>query len=121
MPQLSNILSTKFQSPLLRGNVRDMGKRIDIDNIQVGFSPLFFGAMFATQKKTVAARCHASFSPLFFGAMFATIGFVESHRICFSFSPLFFGAMFATFILCYLVVKTTEFQSPLLRGNVRDW
>src|SRR5436309_1787848 len=36
------------------------------------------------------------------------------------FSPLFFGATFATYWAKINAVEVLEFQSPLLRGNVRD-
>src|SRR5213594_1030020 len=108
-----------FQSPLLRGNLRD--KYVGGSNARLtGFSPLFFGATFATRGHAADAAESHRFSPLFFGATFATPVPLVSHtdlgvsvpsssgqpsrqdrRAVIAnafrrFSPLFFGATFAT-------------------------
>ena len=62
------------------------------------FSPLFVGAMVATEAVTwTAANVYQTFSPLFVGAMVATCAGVQVARTGqHPFSPLFVGAMVAT-------------------------
>ncbi len=63
----------QFQSPLLRGNVRDPESVIGSEMGFLRFSPLFFGATFATQLiASIKTYGEFRFSPLFFGATFAT-------------------------------------------------
>ncbi len=133
-----------FQSPLLRGNVRDSG-RSSLRRARLrSFSPLFFGATFATACSEAARMSISRFSPLFFGATFATpFGVLDRAPVSLFQSPLLRGNVrdrwrFVGAVQDFSVSvpsssgqrsrprRTTTrgpwvmFQSPLLRGNVRD-
>ena len=83
--------------------------------IEATFSPLFIGAMVATENEVSSSTSQWTFSPLFIGAMVATADSVSACRVGRAFSPLFIGAMVATITAILLQLIFCSF-SPLFIG-----